>query len=128
MTLDIPNDWGRRESIVESEIQRVSRVQSDDFKFQKEHTLQFLLPLNCTTYATNQDGVNEAHAVAVRFQATILKQNIAFLGYRIGPLHLIPGSLGDRSRSMPARVGGAIIIGRNHETRPWTVYFPQKGL
>ena len=128
MTLDIPNDWGRRGSIVETDIRRLARAQSDDFKFQKEHTLQFLLPLNCTTYAANKDGVNEAHAVAVRFQATTLKQNIAFLGCRVGPLQLIPGSLGDKSLSTPNRLGGAIVIGNDHDTRPWTVYFPQKGL
>jgi hypothetical protein len=128
MTLDIPDNWQRRGPLVADGIKPVSRVWSDDFKFQKEHTIDFLLPLNCTTYAKSQKGVHEAHAVAIRFQATILKQNIAFLGYRLGPLRLIPGSPVGKWMPNPGELDGAIVIGTNRSTKPWTVYFPQKGL
>jgi hypothetical protein len=128
MTLDIPDNWQRRRSLAVDGIKPVSRVWSDNFKFQKEHTIDFLLPLNCTIYAKSEKGVHEAHAVAIRFQATILKQNIAFLGYRLGALRLIPGSPGDNWLPNPRELDGAIVIGKDRVTKPWTVYFPQKGL
>jgi hypothetical protein len=103
----------------------------NELRYQKEHTIEFLLPLNCTTYAKNKNGINEAHAIAIAFQATVLKSNIAFLGYRIGKLQLIPGSTEKGWVPEPdelGRVRNAIMIGKDRATKSWTVYFPQKGL
>ena len=131
MTLEIPDNLDGIGSPTSTGIKKISRAWSNEFRYQKEHTIDFLLPLNCTTYAKSRNGVDEAHAVAIRFQATVLKQNIAFLGYRIGALQLIPGSSGDKWLPEPAdfgKAGPAIVIGKDHVTNPWTVYFPQKGL
>ena len=131
MTLDIPEEWTGLPKPLQRSERSNSGLSFDDRRYQKEHTTQFMLPLNCTTYTSNAKGQSEAHAVAIRFQATVLKANIAILGYREGRLELIPGSSADDWLPKSSEHGAstsAIVIGKARKTRPWTVYFPQKGL
>lgn len=130
MTLDIPDSWDAVHSPQDERLGSDNATVLNGLRYQKEHTVEFLLPLNCTTYAKNKNGISEAHAIAIAFQATVLKSNTAFLGYRIGKLQLIPGSA---KGFVPepdelGRVKNAIMIGHDSATKPWTVYFPQKGL
>ena len=130
MTLDIPDSWEAVQSPQDGRTGSDTAMAFNGMRYQKEHTVEFLLPLNCTTYAKNKNGIIEAHAIAIAFQATVLKSNIAFLGYRMGKLQLIPGSgkgwLPEQDEL--GRVNNPIMIGKDTATKPWTVYFPQKGL